>query len=122
MPSPPGSSEDTNDRRMRTSIDYEIENLRRENDYRFGAIDQRFVASESAVAAALATAKEAVIKAELAQEKRFDMVSAKIDDLTKYMDTLSGKSAGVSTTMGYMIAAATLVISIVVFLVNQGAR
>lgn len=112
----------TEEHERRRSSDTALDNLRRETDYRFEAIAQRFAAQEQAVAAALAAAKEAVIKAELAQEKRFDVVSEKIDKLTAYMDRLAGKSAGVSTTMGYMIAAATVVISIVVFVANNVAR
>jgi phosphopantetheinyl transferase (holo-ACP synthase) len=102
----------------RRSSDRAVENLRRECDYRFASIDQRFAAQEMAVVAALAAAKEAVIKAEMAQEKRFDQVSIKIDTLTTYMDKLAGKAAGQAITMGYMIAAATLVISVMVLLSN----
>lgn len=104
----------------RRSTDVAIDNLRRETDYRFEAIAQRFVAIENATAMALAAAKEAVLKAELAQEKRFDQVAEKIDTLTTYMDKLAGRTAGNSATFGYMIGAATLILSLVVFLVNYG--
>jgi cytochrome c1 len=106
----------------RRSSDAAIDNLRRETDYRFEAIQQRFMAIEAATQAAMAAAKEAVVKAELAQEKRFDTVAEKIDNLTTYMDKLSGRAAGNAQTFGYMIAAATLVLSLVVFLVNYGFR
>jgi cytochrome c1 len=102
----------------RRAADLALDNLRRETDYRFEAIAQRFVAIENATNLALAAAKEAVIKAELAQEKRFDTVAEKIDNLTTYMDRLAGRSAGNATTFGYMIAAATLTLSLVVFIVN----
>lgn len=104
----------------RRAADLALDNLRRETDYRFEAIAQRFVAIENATNLALAAAKEAVIKAELAQEKRFDTVAEKIDNLTTYMDRLAGRSAGNAQTFGYMIAAATLVLSLVVFIVNYG--
>lgn len=104
----------------RRASDAGLENLRRETDYRFEAIAQRFVAIENATAMALAAAKEAVLKAELAQEKRFDQVAEKIDNLTTYMDRLAGRSAGNASTFGYMIAAATIVLSVVVFAVNYG--
>jgi hypothetical protein len=109
-------AEDLGERRR--SADTGLENLRRETDYRFEAIQQRFTAQEAAVGMALAAAKEAVLKAELAQEKRFDQVAEKIDMLTTYMDKLAGKSAGNAQTFGYMIAAATITLSLVVFLVN----
>jgi hypothetical protein len=109
---------DGEERPERRSSDRGLENLRRECDYRFAAIDQRFQAQEMAVSAALAAAKEAVAKAEMAQEKRFDQVSSKIDVLTTYMDKLAGKAAGQAVTTGYMIAAATLIISVMVFLTN----
>lgn len=104
----------------RRSGDVALDNLRRETDYRFEAIAQRFAAQEAAVGMALAAAKEAVIKAELAQEKRFDVVSEKIDALTTYMDKLAGRTAGTAQTFGYMIAIATLVLSLVVFFINYG--
>jgi hypothetical protein len=113
-------TEDTGNGERRRTTDVAIENLRRETDYRFDAIAQRFVAIESATNLALAAAKEAVLKAELAQEKRFDQVAEKIDVLTAYMDKLSGRTAGNTQTFGYLIAAATLVLSVVVFLVNYG--
>lgn len=97
-----------------------LNNLRRETDYRFEAIAQRFAAQDAAVGMALAAAKEAVIKAELAQEKRFDQVSEKIDTLTTYMDNLAGKSTGNAATFGYMVAGATIILSLVVFFVNYG--
>jgi len=112
------NTEDNGERRR--AADMGLDNLRRETDYRFEAIQQRFVAIEHATAAAMAAAKEAVIKAELAQEKRFDTVAEKIDNLTTYMDKLAGRTAGNAATFGYMIAAATLVLSLVVFIVNYG--
>jgi len=112
-------SPDDGGERRRTS-DLGLDNLRRETDYRFDAIAQRFVAIEAATQAAMAAAKEAVIKAELAQEKRFDLVAEKIDNLTTYMDKLAGRSAGNAAMFGYMIAAATLALSLVIFLVNYG--
>jgi hypothetical protein len=114
MSMPPDNGE------RRRSSDAAIDNLRRETDYRFEAIAQRFVAIENATAMALAAAKEAVLKAELAQEKRFDQVAEKIDNLTTYMDRLAGKAAGNASIFGYMIGAATLALSLVVFLVNYG--
>lgn len=106
----------------RRSADHAIEALRRETNYRFEAISQRLSAQEATVAAAVGAAKEAVVLAALANEKRFDTLALKMDNMSAYMERLAGKSAGVSTTMGYMVAAATLVISVVVFLVGARGR
>lgn len=98
----------------------DLVSLRREIDYRFDAVTQRFLAQETAVGLALAAAKEAALKAELAQEKRFDQISEKIDTLTTYMDTLAGKSTGVSSTFAWIIAGTSFLISFVVFIINYG--
>lgn len=103
----------------RRATDAALDNLRRETNYRFDAIGQRFAAQEQAVQTALAAAKEAVVLANLANEKRFDSLATKMDEVTKYIERLAGKSAGVSVTVGYMIAGATLIISLVVFFVSN---
>jgi hypothetical protein len=102
----------------RRSVDLALDNLRRETDYRFETVGQRFVAAEAAVGVALATAKEAMVLANLANEKRFDALSDKIDVLTKSMNTLAGQRAGVSSTFGYLLAGATLFISVIVIIAN----
>jgi hypothetical protein len=99
-------------------VDLALDNLRRETDYRFETVGQRFVAAEAAVGVALATAKEAMVLANLANEKRFDALSEKIDVLTTSMNTLAGQRAGVSSTMGYLLAGATLFISVIVIIAN----
>lgn len=103
----------------RRSSDAAVENLRRETDYRFAAVTQQLAAQEASVRAAEASAKEAVVVANLANEKRFDSLAMKMDTMSAYMERLAGKSAGISTTVGYMIAAATMIISVVIFLVNR---
>lgn len=99
-------------------MDLALDNLRRETDYRFDTVSQRFVAAEAAVGVALATAKEAMILANLANEKRFDALSDKIDVLTKSMNTLAGQKQGVSSSVGYMLAGVTIILSIVVIVAN----
>jgi hypothetical protein len=111
-------TDETSERRR--AADTGLDNLRRETDYRFDAIAQRFVAAEAAVGMALAAAKEAVVLANLANEKRFDALGEKIDVLTKSMNTLAGRSSGVSASVAAMVAGATLLLSLVVFLVNYG--
>jgi hypothetical protein len=102
----------------RRQVDLALDNLRRETDYRFDTVSQRFVAAEAAVGVALATAKEAMILANLANEKRFDALSDKIDVLTKSMNTLAGAKQGVSSTIGYLVAGATLFLTVVVVIAN----
>lgn len=102
----------------RRQVDLALDNLRRETDYRFDTVSQRFVAAEAAVGVALATAKEAMILANLANEKRFDALSDKIDVLTSSMNTLAGAKQGVSSSVGYMMAGATLFLSVIVVLAN----
>jgi 1-deoxy-D-xylulose 5-phosphate reductoisomerase len=102
----------------RRSVDLALDNLRRETDYRFAAIDQQFRAQEAAVALAMAAAKEAVIKAELANEKQFTAMNEKIDALLSSMNTIAGSSTAVSTMVGRGLAVATICLSFVVFIVN----
>ena len=104
----------------RQTVNLALDNLRRETDYRFETVNQRFMAAESAVAAALAAAKEAVIKAELANEKQFGAMNEKIDTLIASMNTIEGNAVGVTTTVARSIAIGTLVLSLIVFLVNYG--
>ena len=96
--------------------DEAVNALRREIDYRFEAVSAKFLSQESSTAAAHAAAKEAVAKAEMANDKRFDLVAAKMDTLTAYMDKLAGAKQGQAA----MMAAATFIISLVVFFVNYG--
>lgn len=99
-------------------MDLALDNLRRETDYRFETISQRFIAAEAAVGVALATAKEAMSLANLATEKRFDALSEKIDVLTNSMNTLAGQREGVNHATGYMLTGATMFITAVVVIAN----
>lgn len=101
-------------------------------------------AQEKAVAAALQAAKEAVIKAEVAAEKRFDAanefrgqlsdqaatfmprsenelqikgLNEKIENIQGLLGTFGGRSEGVQTTVGYFIAAAGVLITIATIIV-----
>lgn len=103
------------------------ESMRDETDRRY---EQRFVAQERAVEAALTSAKEAVLKAETASEKRFEGVNEfratladqaatlisrteveqvikaldeKVDAVTGRMDRLDGRSGGLNSSWGYLI-------------------
>jgi hypothetical protein len=102
----------------RRSVDLALDNLRRETDYRFDTVSQRFIAAEAAVGVALATAKEAMGLANLANEKRFDALADKIDVLTTSMNTLAGQKQGVGASISYMLAGITIFLTIVVIFAN----
>ena len=78
---------------------------------------QRFDAQDESVKTALISAKEAVIKAEIATEKRFDAIREETDtrigilerDIAKLSEAVSsmiGRSAGGSALWGYLVGAA----------------
>lgn len=85
------------------------------------AVANAFNAQEKAVASALSAAERAVSKAETATEKRFDGInefraqmaaqntslSTRIDTLTAYKDTSSGKSVGLNAGWVYLVGIAT---------------
>lgn len=102
-----------------------------------------------AVDAAFAASEKAILKAETAAERRFesvnefraqladqtqtfmprevaeakiDEVGKKVDDLTSRVNVTQGKAAGVSASVGLMIAVAAIVISVVVVLANVLAQ
>jgi hypothetical protein len=99
-------------------------------------VDVRFAAAEKAVDAALASSKEAVVKAEKAAEKRFDAANEfrgqlsdqaatfmprleseqrmaqfvkDIDDLRQDRNVRRGHTSGVATSWGFLIGAAGVV-------------
>ena len=89
--------------------------------------EQRFIDSDKAVSAALQAAKEAVIKAELATEKRFDEVrreaddrssqlSDKIDDLQAAMNRGMGDTGATRRMWAMLIPSVISVISVAVLL------
>lgn len=96
-------------------------------------------AQEKAVAAALQAAKEAVLKAEIAAEKRFDAVnefrgqladqarsfmpraeseltaqalSEKIDNIQGLLGSIGGRSEGVNAVVGFVIGAAGVFVAV----------
>ena len=111
-------------------------------------IEQRFTDQDKAVQAALLAAKEAVLKAEVASEKRFESVNEfrgqlsdqtatfipraeantkfdalgeKVSELTDRMNTSHGERNGSEITIGKIyaaIAAVGVIIGILVLLVN----
>ena len=87
--------------------------------------EQRFVDSDKAVEAALKAAKEAVIKAEIATEKRFDEVrreaddrshqlSQKIDDLQAAMNRGMGNDGATRRMWALLVPSVISVISVII--------
>lgn len=95
---------------------------------------QRFDAQTKAVEAALLAAKEAVIKAELAMEKRFDGVNefretlsdqaaqfvtlAQFTELKERVDRSEGKSSGLNAGWGYLAGAVGAVAAVIAVVVS----
>lgn len=109
-------------------------------DERDNQYNRRFSDAEKAVNAALTAAKEAVIKAELAAEKRFESVnefrntlsdqqrtlmprteaellirtlSDKIDANTSNLTTVAGQKSGAQNLFGYIVGAAGIALALV---------
>jgi hypothetical protein len=109
-------------------------------------LDRRFEDSDKAIQAALTSAKEAVGKAEIATEKRFDSVNEfraqladqaatlltrveydtnhkaledKITDITDRINRSEGKGTGYSQSWGIFVALATLSIAVLYILIRN---
>lgn len=94
--------------------------------------DQRFADVATAVQAALVSQEKAILKAETAADKRFELlnelregVATKeqveateklIDGLTSRLDKIDGKSTGVSASWGYLVAGISLLILVANFI------
>jgi vacuolar-type H+-ATPase subunit I/STV1 len=118
---------------------WDVDSLKEYTDKRLEDSDkryeQRFIDNQQAVNAALTAAKEAVLKAETASEKRFEAVNEfrqtladqasqlmprneaiqradsnaeKISSLGSRLDKIEGRSGGFSAGWGYLIAAVGL--------------
>lgn len=59
-------------------------------------------ASNKAVDAAFASSAAAILKAEVFNEKRFDIITKQIDELKTYRDTTGGKGEGAASLWGYI--------------------
>ena len=120
------------------------ESMRVETDRRY---EQRFAAQEKAVEAALTSAKEAVLKAETASEKRFEGVNEfratladqaatlisraeveqlfkalneKVDSVTGRMDRLDGRAGGIDASWVKIVGIITILIGIAAVIVKWG--
>jgi hypothetical protein len=107
-----------------------------ERDKRY---EERFLAQEEAMKTALTSAKEAVTKAEIANEKRFDSVNEfretlrdqtstfmprsevqlgidtvteKINSINAKLERMDGKGIGINQLLGYLFASAALIVTI----------
>lgn len=120
---------------MKVALLTHIERILTERDVRY---QQRFEAQTSAINAALQAAKEAVIKAENATERRFEAVNefrqtlsdqagtfvsrAEYNALKERMDRGEGRGSGLSAGWGYIVGAGGLIvvaIAVVTYLTRQ---
>ena len=69
-------------------------------------------AANSAVDHAFNSSATAVAKAESFNEKRFDILGVRIDELTSYRDAALGKNAGLSTGWGVLLGAVGLIAAV----------
>jgi type VI protein secretion system component VasK len=90
--------------------------------------EQRFTDSDKAIQAALSAAKEAVVKAELAADKRFELLNELrsgvatheqlealekvVDDLKDRINTSQGKGQGFSQSWGIFVAIVTIAVAL----------
>lgn len=111
---------------MRLEADKRNDDLRAEFDRRY---EQRFAAQEKAVEAALTSAKEAVLKAEAASEKRFESINEfrrtlsdqaqqfasaeKVNDLVSRFDRLEGRSSGLDAGWVKLVSVIGLIVGLV---------
>ncbi len=75
--------------------------------------------SDKAHADMTARFEDAITASAKTLDTRIDVNSDKINELKSSRDTLAGKSQGTTVTIGYLIAVATLTISLVVLFANQ---
>jgi hypothetical protein len=87
-----------------------LESMMEERDKRY---DQRFEDSKEAISAALAASKEAVVKAELATEKRFDAVNEFRGALSDAQSRYITKSEAIA-----LITVISVVVGAIVAVVN----
>jgi hypothetical protein len=70
-------------------------------------------ASNKAVDAAFASSAAAILKAEVFNEKRFDIITKQIDELKTYRDGSVGQSAGAESMWGYIAGGVGLLATII---------
>lgn len=67
------------------------------------ALGIALVAQEKAVASALDSTKEAIVKNDATTDKRFDLLSEKIDSIATFMNNTQGRSGGANALWGYIL-------------------
>lgn len=107
---------------LQASLIDDIGKLWARTDDRFNAMDKATTAAlagtDKANQIALTTAKEAVLKAELAATARYDKQDERITDLSRRSDLGAGRGEGVKAT-AYGIAAAVASLVAVVSIIIQ---
>lgn len=115
-------------------IEEQVRQIRQIIDLNLTAVDAAFAASEKAIQKAeaatekrfesvnefraqLATQTHSFMPREVAEAKLKE-ISTKVDDLTARVNTTTGKSAGVTASIGLMIAVSGVGLAVVVVFVN----
>lgn len=130
VPAPAGSAAPTG-----PAVTHEVQTLRAVVDERDRRYEDRFKAQEKAVEAALASAREAVEKAEAAAEKRFESVNefraqqkdlmstflprSEFDALRSRFETMEGRASGIAGSWAFLVAAVGVVIAVVAVVVSR---
>lgn len=70
-------------------------------------------ASNKAVDAAFASSAAAILKAEVFNEKRFDIITKQIDELKTYRDATTGSSSGASAMWGFVVGGVGLLATLI---------
>lgn len=78
-------------------------------------VSAAFESSKEAIRAAFESSKEAIQKAEIFNEKRFELMTKQIDELRTQQALLTGKGLGASALWGFLAAAVFLVIAVISF-------
>lgn len=78
-------------------------------------VNAAFAASKEAIRAAFDSSKEAIQKAEIFNEKRFELMTKQIDELRTQQALNSGKGQGAAALWGYAVGFIGLMISIIIF-------
>lgn len=128
---------------LREHFQRQHEDLRSMLDERYrtqtDAVRAAFAAQETAVNAALLSQEKAVVKAEVAADKRFDLLNElrigvatreqidaldkRVDDINDRINRTEGRTSGLSAGWGYLVGAvglAATVILLVITLTRKG--
>lgn len=102
----------------RTLLDSNAEKVKIAFDADRISVEAAFAASKDAIAAAFASSKEAIQKAEIFNEKRFELMSKQIDELKSKLTLMEGKGAGASALWAYALGVVGFVATILAIVLS----